>query len=251
MATAAENSPRLSVLLQSQSAIFTPEAASTGGSADPQTILTPAPASVLPDVSAPESHKKRSRASHYFRSDASYHCLMLKNFEDEQVDMVKDSILDYLAEQQGTMEEDDELPNEDMDVEEIEISRVRILQSLDEQKKRKSLYRKEYVARPTVQEKRKAKENDPEQKAKREKYSKDPQVRERKADCTKERQRTVRLLKDTQPELYQQLRKQASEDLKRQKTSRPRDESSEDQPPTKRSKVEIEQVTPMMVEGTQ
>lgn len=227
----AGKSPRtMNLLLQSQSSANEPIAAVS--------VVSPSEPATLPmEVFDSVAKSKRSRTSSFFDRNKTYNCLILINFDNDQVEMVKDSIHDSLAELQGDMDSDDDLPDADMDVVEVDIERVRILQSKEESRKKKAEYRKEYIEREEVKEKRKAKENDPEQKKKREQYSKDPVVRARKADCTKERQGTVRLLKDRDPVLYRQLREEARDQLKKRKPSRePSDDSEE--PPSKKLKTD-------------
>ncbi len=183
--------------------------------------------------------KKRSRPN-FFDDGKSHHCILLTGFNNEQKDMVLDSIVEWMAEQQGDMSSDDELPDEDMDVEEIEIARVRILLSEEQRKANKTAYREGYVKREEVIQKRKAKENDPEQKKKREAYSKDPVVRQRKSTRTKVRQGINRSLKKTNPTLYKQLEKQAEEEVKKRILAEAQGSVAE--PPQKRQKLDESQV---------
>lgn len=235
MATApAGKSPAsLSALSQSQS-VESPVSPASDATVTPQIACGTTGSCVIVDAGAP---KKRSRHNTFFEPGKTYHCIILQNFTEEAKNQVLDTLDLAVAEAQGDMDSDDELPDENMDVIEVEIGRVRILLSEEDRKKHKTEYRENYVKRPEVIDKRKAKENDPVQKAKREEYSKDPAVKERKADCTKARQAVTRKLKKTNPELYKKLREEAESEVKEIK-KRKSPSSPSDEPAAKKAKTD-------------
>lgn len=197
------------------------------------------PSKATADASKPPSKKRPS----YFEAGKKYNVLILKNFSEEAKEMVIDALYEFMAEAQE--ESGDDAPDPDMDIDEVDVSRVRILLSEDQKKLNKTNYRMDYVKREEVVKRRKERENDETLKRKRGEYSKDPIVKERKAFRTKMRQTVNRELKKTNPKLYKQLEDLAQEALKQKlgKTF---------EPPSKRRKVEKKSPapTPMEVETT-
>jgi hypothetical protein len=193
---------------------------------------------------SPSRGRPRRRHSSHFEPGQKYRCLMLKNFDEEDMEEIKDSMLLWIAEIQEHMDSEDELPNADMELEEIPIERVRILLSEDQKRENKTKYREQYAKREDVIQKRKAKESDPKTKEKRDSYQKNPKVQQQKKVRTQVRQGIVRELKKLEPKKYKELESQVLEKV--QKRGRT-DEDESEQPALKRSKTTVGDI--MDIEG--
>lgn len=85
------------------------------------------------------------------------------------------------------------------------IRNVKYLQSKEEKESKRRLYRREYMKKPHVQEKIKARLNDPEVKKKRKEYSERSDVKERKKELSSKARAIRKLLKERDPEYYNEL----------------------------------------------
>lgn len=85
------------------------------------------------------------------------------------------------------------------------VKTVKYVKSKQQKREHARLYRREYLKRPKVQEKMKAKAEDEEAKKKKEAYSKKPEVIERKKELAKKKRKMNRLLKELKPDVYEQL----------------------------------------------
>jgi len=82
---------------------------------------------------------------------------------------------------------------------------VKVLKSDAEKKQIRRVYRRDYLLSPKVQERIKARKNDPTIKLKRQEYAARPYVKERKHELSMKQRLVQRKLKEEQPELYEEL----------------------------------------------
>ncbi len=199
---------------------------------------TPTPEPSSPEPSDKKSKKRKRNTSHPspFDSDSNYRCLILKNVNEDIYKDLMDNMLIWIAECQEEMSSDDgEEQNPDVDIEEIPIDRVRILLSEEQKRENKTRYREEYAQRPDVIEKRKAKESDPNTKAKRDSYQKLPKVQAQKKVRTQVRQKVLRVLKKTDPKKYKELESKVLQSLT---CADDKEDSEVQEPAAKRQKTE-------------
>lgn len=86
-----------------------------------------------------------------------------------------------------------------------EIKRVKIRKTDEEKKLHRRIYRQDYVNRPAVKDKIRAKLSDPEVQRKRKEYAAREEVKERKKVLAARTRALKRELKLTNPQLYQDL----------------------------------------------
>lgn len=207
-----------------------------------ETITNPNSSPPEPSKDEPAAGKRGvKRRPSYFEEGKRYDIIVLKQFSEEAKEMILDALYEFMAEAQD--ETGDEAPDPEMDIEEVDASRVRILLSEEQKKINKTNYRVDYVKREAVINRRKERENDETLKRKRIEYSKNPAVKERKAFRTKMRQTVNRELKRANPKLYKQLEEAAEEALK-QKLGKTYE------PASKRRKMDTSSSTPMEIEST-
>ena len=86
-----------------------------------------------------------------------------------------------------------------------EIKRVKIRKTDEEKRQHRRVYRQDYVNRPAVKDKIRAKLSDPEVQRKRKEYAAREEVKERKKVLAARTRALKRELKLTNPQLYQDL----------------------------------------------
>lgn len=166
---------------------------------------TPVPESSEDCAVCPPKPKKRKRTpptpSPYDPKICK--CLVLKNVDNDGLERLLDVMLSEVSEMQE--EESGDASMQDIDIVEVPMAEVRFLLSDEQKRENKTRYREEYGKRPEVIEKRRQKESDPDTKAKRDSYQKQPNVQKQKKIRTQVRQKVLRRLKKEDPEKYKEF----------------------------------------------